>query len=158
MVRTITRWLPRARHAWAIIGLQVAALAAPAPARAQAGTAVLAGMVSDAQGGVLPGVTLTVRNIDTGVIRTASSEADGRYRVAALPPGAYEVRADLKGFASVQVSDITLTIGLEFQHDFTLGLQGLQESVTVSARVPIVETTKSEIGDVLTPQIGRAHV
>ncbi len=139
-----------AGHLWVVAALLAAALVTPVPARAQAGDGVIAGTVSDAQGGVLPGVTLTVRNRETGFVRTSVTEADGRYRVAALPPGRYDVRAELEEFASAQVQDVTLTIGLEFHRDFTLGLQGVQETVTVQGRSPIIETTKSGIGDVLT--------
>ncbi len=120
--------------------------------RAQLAGAAIVGTISDAQGGVLPGVTLTVRNRDTGVVRTSLTEADGRYRLDALPPGHYNVQAELAGFAAAEVKDVTLTLDLEFHRDFTLGLQGVQESVTVQARTPIVETTKTEIGEVVTPE------
>src|SRR4029434_5833389 len=59
------------------------------PAHAQVANAVIAGIVTDAQGGVLPGVTITVRNAESGVTRTIVTEADGRYRLGGLPPGRY---------------------------------------------------------------------
>src|SRR5436190_14949304 len=73
------------------------------PARAQVANAVITGIVTDAQGGVLPGVTITVRNADSGVTRTIVTEANGRYRLGGIPPGRYNLTAELQGFAVVDV-------------------------------------------------------
>src|SRR5262245_434274 len=89
------------------------------PVRAQVATEVITGFVTDAQGGVLPGVTITVRNAESGVTRTIVTEADGRYRLGGLPPGRYNLTAELQGFANVDVKDVTLTLGLEYPRDFT---------------------------------------
>ena len=63
------------------------ALATAVPVAAQGTGGMIAGTVKDAQGGVLPGVSLTVRNVDTGVTRTIVTEGDGTYRFAGLQPG-----------------------------------------------------------------------
>ena len=68
--------------------------AAVLSAGAQSTDAVILGTVSDAQAGILSGVTVTVTNTETGVTRTAVTEADGRYRLAGLPPGNYNLRAE----------------------------------------------------------------
>ena len=65
------------------------------PAAAQTGGAI-EGTVADAQDAVLPGVTLTLRNTETGVARSTVSEANGQYRFNGLQPGAYELRAELQ--------------------------------------------------------------
>ena len=57
------------------------------PAMAQTTNGVISGIVADAQGGVLPGVTVTARNVDTGATRNSTTEADGRFRLAGLVPG-----------------------------------------------------------------------
>ena len=93
--------------------LVLLAFVSAAPAAAQNTSGAIAGTITDTQGGVLPGVTLTVTNTDTGVARTAVTEADGRYRFAGLQPGRYALKAELQGFGSVEVKDIALTIGLE---------------------------------------------
>ena len=111
------------------------------PAWAQGSGAVIIGTIVDAQGGVLPGVSLTLRNIETGTTRTAVSEGDGKYRVAALPPGRYDLTAELAGFSKAEVKNVTLTIGLELRRDLTMSLQGVQESLTVTGEAPVVETT-----------------
>jgi carboxypeptidase family protein/TonB-dependent receptor-like protein len=125
-------------------------LAFPASAQTTGGSIV--GIVFDAQGGVLPGVTLTARNAETGMVRTTVSEADGKYRLVALPPGRYDVRAELSGFAPIEVKDLTLTIGLEVSHNISLLLEGVQETITVTGASPVVETTKSDVSGVITQQ------
>jgi len=134
--------------------LVVAALMAlaAAPAATQTTNAVISGVVSDAQGGVLPGVTVTVRNAETGFTRTVVTEEDGRYRLAGLAPGRYDLRVELPGFGPVAVTDLTLTTGGEVVRDVTLQVQGVQESVQVSAEAPVVETTRSEVSGVVTQE------
>jgi len=121
-------------------------------AGAQTTNGAIAGIVSDAQGGVLPGVTLTLRNSDTGLTRTVVTEADGRYRVGGLPPGRYELQVELQGFGAVQVTDIVLQVGTELLRNVTLQLQGLQESVSVTAEAPLIETSKVEVSGVVTQE------
>src|SRR4026209_2525464 len=128
----------------------LALIAAAVPAAAQTTNGVISGIVSDAQGGVLPGVTVTGRNIETGITRTVVTESDGRYRLAALPPGRYEVRAELQGFGSANVPEMTLLTGTELTRNITMQVQGLNESVTVTGEVPIVEVTKTEVSGVIT--------
>lgn len=136
-----------------LAGLLLAALLSSAiPAAAQATGGVIVGVVVDGQGGVLPGVTLTLRNTETGVTRTTVTESDGAYRLAGLPPGRYDLTAELQGFAPVDVKDLVVTIGLELQRELKLGLQGVQESLTVTGEAPIVETTRTEIASVITQQ------
>ncbi len=117
---------------------------------AQGAGGVIAGTVRDAQSGVLPGVSLTLRNVESGVVRTAVSEANGTYRLPGLPPGRYELTAELQGFANAGIADLTITIGLELQRDLTMGLQGVQESVTVTGVAPIIETTQTQVAAIVT--------
>ena len=124
----------------------------PAPAAAQATSGAISGVITDAQSAVLPGVSVTLRNTETGLTRTAITEADGRYRLAGLPPGRYALKAELTGFASVEVTDITLTIGLEIGRDITMQLGDVQESLTVTGQAPIVETTRTDVSGVITQQ------
>jgi len=119
-------------------------------AAAQTTNGVISGIISDAQGGVLPGVTVTGRNVDTGISRTVVTETDGRFRLAALPPGRYELKAELAGFGPVDVPALTLTTGTELSRNITMQVQGLAESVTVTGEAPIVEVTKSDVSGVIT--------
>ena len=134
------------------LALVAAVALTAAPSSAQTTNAVLSGVVNDAQGGVLPGVTVTVRNTETGFTRTVVTEADGRYRLAGLAPGRYDLRVELQGFGAVAVTDITLTTGGEVVRDVTMQVQGVQESVQVSAEAPVVQTTRSEVSGVVTQE------
>jgi len=123
-----------------------------ASAWAQSGSGEIVGSVKDAQGGVLPGATLTLRNQATGVARTTVSETDGRFRFPALSPGRFTVTAELPGFSTVAVRDVEITIGLALTQDFTMQVQSVAESVTVTGDPPVVDTTKSEVSGVVTQQ------
>jgi hypothetical protein len=133
-----------------IAALLLTLIAAVIPAAAQTTNGVISGIASDAQGGVLPGVTVTARNAETGLTRTVVTEGDGRFRLAALPPGRYELKAELAGFGSVDVPAMTLTTGTEITRNVTMQVQGLNESVTVTGEAPIVEVTRTEVSGVVT--------
>jgi len=135
-----------------IAALLFALIVMAAPAMAQTTNGVISGIISDAQGGVLPGVTVTARNVDTGAMRNIVTEGDGRFRLAALPPGRYEVKAELQGFGVVTVPDITVLVGTEVTRNITMQVQGLNESVTVTGEAPIVEVTRSDVSGVITQQ------
>ena len=138
-------------HRVAVVAVAAIVLAGAA-VRAQSTGALVTGVIADEQGGALPGVTVTARNVDTGATRTAVTEGDGRYRLSGLAPGPYELTAQLDGFAAAEVKGLALTIGLELRRDLKLGLQALQEAVTVSGAAPVVEITRTEVASVITQQ------
>jgi hypothetical protein len=125
-------------------------IAVAMPATAQTTNGVISGIISDAQGGVLPGVTVTARNAETGLSRTVVTEGDGRFRLAALPPGRYELKAELAGFGSADVPAMTLTTGTEITRNITMQVQGLNESVTVTGEAPIIEVTRTDVSGIIT--------
>ena len=132
--------------------LLVSLLGLPGAAAAQVTSGAISGVITDAQSAVLPGVALTLRNTETGFTRTAVTEADGRYRLAGLSPGRYDLKAELSGFAPVEVTDITLTIGLDVGVNIALQLGGVEESLTVTGQASIVETTTTDVSGVITQQ------
>src|SRR5258707_9431405 len=75
--------------------------------------AQISGALKDQTGGVLPGVTVTAKNVATALTRSAVSESTGEYRVPALPPGTYSVSAELHGFGTDTRPDIVLIIEQE---------------------------------------------
>ena len=117
----------------------------PLPAWAQRDTATAIGTVTDTQGGVLPGAVVTASNTATGVTRSVVADAQGAYRMAALPPASYDIRAELAGFATSVRPGLVLSLGAEAVIDFQLALSSLTESVTVTAQVPVVQTTTSAV-------------
>ena len=137
---------PRLRNvAFVALLMSLMGLGLVSPAFAQGAGASIDGIVKDQQGGVLPGVTVTLRNVDSGVTRTSTTEADGRYRFLALPPARYHLSAELSGFAAKDVGDVSMTIGLLVTKDFTMGIQALEESVTVTGAAPVTVTDSSRV-------------
>ena len=138
-----------ARTAMTMLMLALATVSA----MAQGGSsAAVTGVIADAQGGVLPGVTVTLRNVETGTLRTTVSEGDGRYGFPGLLPGRYALTAELQGFTTAEVTDITLTIGLELLRNLTMTVAGVQESITVAGTAPVIETTATEVAVVVTQE------
>jgi hypothetical protein len=106
-------------------------------------TATINGRVADQSGAALPGVTVTVTNVGTGVARDTVTNAEGLYSVPALTPGSYNVQAALTGFAPSGRRAVELLTGAILTVDLQLGLATLEEAVTVTGQVPLVETTQS---------------
>jgi hypothetical protein len=117
----------------------------PSNGEAQVTTGTIAGRVLDSDGGVLPGVIVTARQTETGFQRTTTSNAEGRYTFAALPPGPYELRAELQGFRPLVRSGVTLTIAQSSAVDLTMTVGGISEEVTVVAEASTVNTRTGEL-------------
>ena len=126
-----------------LLWLALVLAAAAFPAWAQT-SATLAGLAQDASGGVLPGVQVSARHVATGVTRQTATEADGRFRLAGLPAGDYEVRLELSGFRPLVRTGIRLTVGENASLTLTLDV-GATEVVTVSGAASQVNTRSSEL-------------
>ena len=124
---------------FALIVVSLFSMAALAQNRAT--TAEITGRVEDAAGGVLPGGTVTVVNLDNGLTRSAVSDGTGAYSVMLLPPGRYDVRAELPGFSAGKLDKVTMTVGASRTVNFALQPEGVAEEVTVTAQTSAVETT-----------------
>jgi hypothetical protein len=124
--------------------LAMALLAAPARAQIEQGR--LSGTVADAQGAVLPGVTVTATS--PGLIGTQATvtEADGRYRFPALPPGPYVLTFELSGFSTIRRENIVLALGQALTVDMQMQLATLQETVTVTGESPVVDMESTKVG------------
>jgi len=99
----------------------------PTGLNAQATNGVISGTVTDPSGAALPGATVQVKNVSTGLIRTVTTNEVGRYRVPDLLVGQYEVQATLSGFRTVVESAIPLSVGSERVIDFSLPIGQAQE-------------------------------
>jgi len=116
------------------------------PAFAQAGgaTAEIKGTVTDPNGAVVAGATVTATEAQKGVSRTATSDERGEYRLLSLPPGVYQVKIEAKGFANQLVNDLQVTVGQTAEQDFSLKVGASTETVTISSEAPIIETEKTQ--------------
>ena len=81
-------------------------LAASAAAQSQITTGVIDGIVLDASGGVLPGVDVEIRNVDTNLVRSLTTDRNGRFVALQLPPGRYSVSLALSGFATLRQENV----------------------------------------------------
>lgn len=118
----------------------------------QAGTAALAGTVKDSQGGVVPGATLTVTLPTTGAIRNGTSNQEGAFNFPGLPPGLYELRAELAGFRPVVHEKVQLGVDSTTQVDIVLAVGAITDTVTVTEATPIINTTDASVGATLSQQ------
>jgi hypothetical protein len=125
---------------------------APALLCAQGTTGSISGTVMDPSKSVMPGVTITVTNSETGLERTQVSDEQGRYRVLDLPPGSYRLTAELQGFAPVLRDELTVAIGRDVLVDVELAIKGLTEQVTVEGESSSVSLGTTTAGGVVTTQ------
>src|SRR6266568_1369546 len=109
----------------------------------QGGTATISGVVRDTSGALIPGVSITIKHVDSGLTRTVTSSETGNYAAPALPVGPYEVAAMIPGFKQQIRSGINLVVGQEAVIDMTLEVGANAEQVTVSEEAPLVAATTS---------------
>jgi hypothetical protein len=121
------------------------------PAAAQT-SATISGTVHDSSGGVLPGVTVTAKSGATGLARTTVTGPEGRYVLPQLPPGEYELRAELTGFRPHVRPEITLAIAQTLTLNITLQVGDVAIMDVVTGRTPLVNTGSSELSYLVTSE------
>src|SRR5213083_2881706 len=129
--------------------LLLALLAVPLDARAQATTGTISGTVTDESKAVLPGVTVVVRNTETGATRPLVTDERGGFRALNLPPGIYAVTAELQGFTQAKRDNLTLEIGRDVNADLALKIGAVSEQVTVQGAATNVELSSAVAGGVV---------
>jgi hypothetical protein len=138
----------RSRQSLAIL-LLLLLVAVAAPASAQLTTGTIRGTVNDDTGGVLPGVDVTLTNVETGIMRSLVTNEQGRYEAPNLQIGTYEVAANLSGFRRAVRAGIQLAVGRIAVVDLTLGVATIQESLVVTGDAPLVETTSATVSNLI---------
>jgi hypothetical protein len=134
-----------------LVGLAFLAITigAVAPAFAQGGgassTGTIQGRVTDAQGAVLPGVTITATSPALLGQQSSVTSETGNYRFPAVPPGTYTISYELAGFNTVKREGISITLGFTANVNVELQLATLQETVTVTGESPVIDTTSTRI-------------
>lgn len=113
---------------------------------AQGERGALNGTITDASGAAIPGATVIVKEVKTGVETPTTTTDAGVYRSPYLPPGMYQVTVSKTGFRSAAVSNIELRVAQTLTVDLKLELGQVSEQVTVSTEPPLIETGTSEIG------------
>src|SRR3989449_2903774 len=118
----------------------------------QGGTATISGVVRDTSGALVPGVTITVKHVDSGLIRTVMTSETGNYSAPALPVGPYEITTTMPGFKQAVRLGINLAVGQEAVIDLTLEVGANAEQVTVSEEAPLVNTTLASTSGLISEQ------
>jgi hypothetical protein len=113
---------------------------------AQIGQGRLSGIVTDSQGAVLPGVTVTATSSALLGVRTAVTEADGKYLFPGMPSGTYKLTFELQGFRKMERDNIVAVMGQTISTDAQLQVGGLAENVTVTGDSPVVDVTTTRVG------------
>jgi outer membrane receptor protein involved in Fe transport len=135
-----------------LAGLAITVLALVASAGsvyAQTDTGSMDGRVFDEQKAAVPGVTVTARNVATGLTRATVSSPTGTFHLGSLSAGTYDVTAEIQGFTTQLRKGIIVQIGSAVSFDFTMKVGNISETVTVSAESPLVQTTRSDVGQVI---------
>lgn len=119
-------------------------------ARAQQTESRIIGRILDPSGAAMPGATITVTALDTGVTRTDISGGDGSFAVTNLGPGRFEITAELDGFQKA-TRQLVLGVGQISTQTLSLNVAALTESVSVSAAAPVIDTSSARIGVNVSP-------
>src|ERR1051325_8271646 len=121
-------------------------LGSSAPAAAQAVKGSLLGNVSDASGLVLPGVTVTITEVNTNISYSTLSNDSGYYTFSNLKDGVYRVVSELSGFKRVVRDGVAVAVNTTVRADLKMEVGGIEESVTVVGASPLLQTDRADTG------------
>ncbi len=131
------------------LGIACLVLAVSASVSSQTTTGRILGTVSDQSGAGVAGASLAITDVQRGVTRTVTSDASGDYAVPELQPGVYKVRAEARGFKSVERPNIVVEVASDLRVDISLPPGQVSETVVITDEVPLVDTTSSTLGGTL---------
>ena len=138
--------MPAARS---ILSAGLLLLLASASLLSQANLGRILGTVRDPTGAPVPGVTVTILDVDRGVERTLTTDDAGEYAAPSLVPGNKRVRAELRGFKVVEQASLVLEVGQDLRADLVLQPGDLSEKIEVTGAPPMLDTTSSTLGGTL---------
>ena len=129
---------------WSNVGAFLLIVAA-IPVFAQAPTGTILGIVKDPSGAVIAGATVTAQNLETGTSRSIPTDETGSFRLAALPVGHYDLKAEASGFKVTTQKALVLDVGQEAVMNFALEVGTTSEQVIVTGEAPLVNTTSASL-------------
>jgi hypothetical protein len=132
-----------------VLGIVCLALTVSVPMFSQTTTGRILGSVSDQSGAAVAGAAVVVTDVQRGTTRTTATDASGDYAAPELQPGVYKVRAEAKGFKSVERVNIVVEVAEDLRVDISLPTGQISETVVVNAEVPLLNTTSSTLGGTL---------
>ncbi|MGD0732788.1 MAG: TonB-dependent receptor [Terracidiphilus sp.] len=119
------------------------------PAFGQATTGSISGRVSDPAGRVVPGAQVSIRDVDTGIVTTASTNGAGEFIETALPPGHYTITIETAGFDTADIPAFELNIDQKARFEVPLKVGAVSSSVVVNDSAPILQVQGAETGEVI---------
>lgn len=144
--------------------IALALVLVPAAARAQFDSATVLGLITDQTAAALPGATVTLTNLETGIQATAISDGTGAYQFLNVRIGTDAVEAELSGFSKGRASNVNVTVSARQRVDLSLSVGGLGETVEVRGATRVLESESSDRGQVIAreqivnlPLNGRAY-
>ncbi|MCZ2153692.1 MAG: carboxypeptidase-like regulatory domain-containing protein [Bryobacterales bacterium] len=136
-----------------LLRMLVLMLAASAGLPAQSTLGTIRGVATDLTGAVAPDTEISVRNIDTNIIRRTTTGSTGDYEVTQLIPGRYEVIAEKPGFKKMIVTNIRLETSTTFRADVRMEVGEVATSVNVEATAPVINTEGAEVAAVRSNEV-----
>src|SRR5262245_1917665 len=124
--------------------------ASPALAQARSSSADLTETVSDPAKSPIRGASVTATNFAIGLSRSATTDANGVYRIPLLPSGVYEVKIEINGFSTQIKKGVMLTVGQILTLNFEMALGGPKESVVIETDEPLIETERTHQSSTIT--------
>src|SRR4029434_3184131 len=109
----------------------------------------ISGRITDPSGAVIPGATVVITNAATGFKTTAATNQDGLYRASFLTPGEYQVEAAAQGFKKALRRNIEVRVADRLEIDLALEVGASEQSVTITAEVPLMNTESASVGTVI---------
>ena len=132
-----------------VLGIACLVLTVSIPLFAQTTTGRILGTVSDPSGAAVAGAKVVITDVQRGAERTVTTDASGEYAAPELQPGVYKVRAEAKGFKSVERPNIVLEVAQDVRVDVSLPTGDVSETIVITDEVPLVNTTSSTLGGTL---------
>ncbi|HXX00298.1 MAG TPA: carboxypeptidase-like regulatory domain-containing protein, partial [Candidatus Acidoferrales bacterium] len=138
----ITRWL--------IALSTLVLLAVPSLGQSTAGRVL--GTITDQSGAAVAGATVVLTDVERGTVRSLSTDQSGTYVAADLQPGTYKIHVEAKGFKTVERPSVPVEVATDVRADFTLTPGQVNETITISEDIPLVNTTSATLGGTLSNQ------
>src|SRR5438552_11827952 len=148
-----TPWCVSLANLIRVLAAACAILLAAVTAHPQGSTGRILGVVTDQSGGNVANAKVTITDVARGVSQNLTTDSDGAYVAINLLPGTYTVRAEYKGFKTFERKNVLVEVGKDVRVDAVLQPGSTNETVVITAEVPMVDTTSTTLGGTISNEI-----